>query len=390
MAYYRAHPGAAPPPPPLEPDEAQYGQVDHYNPSAPQPPYQQTSTAYHSPSPRPQQQAMDEPPFLYGGNYDDQGDSDSPFDGHAQHDGHPQQQQPHHYYNDHHQPPYGGPGTPVAVGVGVAPEGDNYQPPHHNLHWVPGGGQQYSDNYDNGVAGSVDIGDLNSGSTSNRLSVPPGGAAPGGLYPSYSGTTFDSTVNPFEQQASQTPFSNNSVPYGQGGAVPSTDNIPLLNTSSISGPRGPFGGGYHHPSGHVSGGFVDPSYLGGGPGAGGPDDDDDDDNTTQVRYGRIPQRIPRRLKTVKQGEWEEGWLLCSVETRTRRHTTRPEFGVRTQPKAYLTLNTLSFATQSHCTEETWCSTYLFRRNCSRDALCGTTRSSRGCGTPPPPATRTTL
>lgn len=167
----------------------------------------------------------------------------------------------------------------IAMNAAAAPnvyEGDNGQPPHHNLHWVDpnhavGGPRQRADSYGNGSNG-----DPNNG----RLGVPLAGGGP--LRPSYTNDTFVSNTNPFDTPglgASVGPGQSQlNLSVGPGGRLgngrdASTEHIPLLDQ----------GGGYHAP-----GGFVDPSRIG-----------MDDDN--QVRYGRIPQRIPRRLKTIKQG-----------------------------------------------------------------------------------------
>jgi hypothetical protein len=109
------------------------------------------------------------------------------------------------------------------------------------------------------------------------------------MYPSYSGDTFTSNVNPFDAPMDQPlggpPGTNN------GG----NEDIPLLEQHGRggSGYSGvmlpgamPAGQGIQGP-----GGFADPHAY-----------HDDDDEQSQIRYGRIPQRVPRRLKTIKQGE----------------------------------------------------------------------------------------
>lgn len=141
--------------------------------------------------------------------------------------------------------------------------------PHQAVHWVP------ADQHGRlGVPGAHN----NDGSLNNNM------------YPSYSGDTFTSNVNPFDAPMDQ--------PLGPHGSNPNED-IPLLDQHGRHGsgysqimlpgamPMGAGqGGGYMGP-----GGFMDPNML-----------HDDDDEQTQIRYGRIPQRVPRRLKTIKQGK----------------------------------------------------------------------------------------
>lgn len=185
-----------------------------------------------------------------------------------------------------------------AAGVPVGPsqyEGDNGQPPHHNIHW-----QQSAQPQD--YAQQPQHHQYGSGNTppNDYLGVPHNTGAP--LQPVYTNDTFATSNNPFD-----TPGLNQSVgpggaasrhdlppgaSFGPGGGFqrdPSTEHIPLLDQ----------GGGHHAPSGPLPagpGGFTDPN------GAGAYNDWDEE---RHVRYGRIPQRIPRRLKTVKQGNYFE-------------------------------------------------------------------------------------
>lgn len=111
------------------------------------------------------------------------------------------------------------------------------------------------------------------------------------LYPTYSGDTFTSNVNPFDAPMDQ-PLAPGSNP---------NEDIPLLGQSQ----HGRFGSGYSQamlpgamPQG--PGGFMDPNMM----------HHDDDDEQSQVRYGRIPQRVPRRLKTIKQGRSDQTLTRC--------------------------------------------------------------------------------
>ena len=102
-------------------------------------------------------------------------------------------------------------------------------------------------------------------------------------------------VNPFD-----TPMDGHAMnPLGQPAMMQSNEDIPLLNRNG-HGPPGVGMSGYGQamdgqPVGYGPGGFADPAMLGGRP------HDDEEEEASQVRYGRIPQRIPRRLKTIKQG-----------------------------------------------------------------------------------------
>lgn len=131
-------------------------------------------------------------------------------------------------------------------GGGGGADGDNGQPPHHNAHWVPAGqhpGQHLQPRQEQLQPGSADL----------------------GAYPSYTNDTFahQPNINPFENPT------HNAT----------NEDIPLLQQNGNAG------------------GFVDPNQPGPG----------DDEDESQVRYGKIPRRIPRRLKTIKQGGLQYMW-----------------------------------------------------------------------------------
>jgi chitin synthase len=145
------------------------------------------------------------------------------------------------------------------VGPRIMGAGSNDEPnvaPHQAIHWVS------ADQH-----GRLGVPGVNDGNNNS-------------MYPSYSGDTFTSNVNPFDAPMDQ-PLPHGSHPH---------EDIPLLDQ------HGRQGSGYSQamlpgamPMG--PGGFMDPNMM-----------HDDDDELSQVRYGRIPQRVPRRLKTIKQGE----------------------------------------------------------------------------------------
>lgn len=142
-------------------------------------------------------------------------------------------------------------------------------PPHHAVHWI-------------------------SADQHNRLGVPNDGNGNGNMYPSYSGDTFTSNINPFDAPMDQPLAPNNA---GGGGNSNPNEDIPLLEQ------HGRYGSGYSQAMMGMPGamppriqnmgpgGFMDPNMM----------LNEDDDEMSQVRYGRIPQRVPRRLKTIKQG-----------------------------------------------------------------------------------------
>lgn len=208
----------------------------------------------HTPAPY-DQQGYDEhqPPFLHAGyghqetyssdrQYEDGGDASNRFSAQYGHQGYTQGQDQHGY------PPIDDQALHSPMG-----EGDNGQPPHHNIHWLPAtqhpGGQPEPD---------------------------------AGLYPSYTGgSSYDlhtggSTAN----GDNLNPFDAPPVHERLG----SNEDFPLLNQNGA-----PIGGM------HAPGGFVDPTQ-----GMNGEIQEHDDDDTA-IRYGHIPRRVPRRLKTVKQG-----------------------------------------------------------------------------------------
>ena len=88
----------------------------------------------------------------------------------------------------------------------------------------------------------------------------------------------------------------------------------------------------------------------------------DDDMNNNIRYGRIPQRVPRRNKTLKRVECVFFLLLP------------------------LTTSPCAFAGSSMATS---CSTLPCRRNCSTSAPTKTSASSHICAIRPRRATRTT-
>ena len=74
-------------------------------------------------------------------------------------------------------------------------------------------------------------------------------------------------------------------------------DMPLLRRDSTVSGRAPFPGGYADSQ------YGDGSYR---------DDYDDDNDGTNIRYGRIPQRVPRRYKTMKRVELFHGNLVFDV------------------------------------------------------------------------------
>lgn len=117
-------------------------------------------------------------------------------------------------------------------------------------------------------------------------------------------------VNPFDTPHDGIPLN----PLGQPGMMASNEDIPLLHRNQMNGAQPGLGmSGYGQtmngqPVSYGPGGFADPAML-------GPTHEEDEEQS-QVRYGRIPQRIPRRLKTIKQGWALVAWhVVCLLNLR---------------------------------------------------------------------------
>jgi hypothetical protein len=158
---------------------------------------------------------------------------------------------------------------------GDAEDAPNTRPDYHGQ-WVPA--SQHAD-YHAGVAGAGGRPDMRHSESDQS-------------------ETFGG-VNPFD-----TPHDAHAMnPLGQPAMGQSNEHIPLLNRNNHMNQGQPGVGmtGYgqalsDQPLGYGPGGFADPAMMGGRP------HDDEEEEASQVRYGRIPQRIPRRLKTIKQGQ----------------------------------------------------------------------------------------
>lgn len=92
------------------------------------------------------------------------------------------------------------------------------------------------------------------------------------------------------------------VEHDDNGANDDLGDMPLLRRDSNGGGNAPFPGGFDRNSG-MPGGYTDDPVLSFDNGA------DDDDESHNIRYGRIPQRVPRRYKTMKRVELFHGNLV---------------------------------------------------------------------------------
>jgi len=146
--------------------------------------------------------------------------------------------------------------------------------------------------------------------------APPGPQPSYQLYDQPGGSSYDLSSGPALDSAyPSNPFNHPHQPdYDDDGA------IPLLSPQAAASARPGFHQGYREPSfggGSVAGG-PSPSMLGAYPGAGaggsqfgaGPGDYDQE---SIVRYGRIPQRQPRRYKTVKRVQLYHGNLVLDCQ-----------------------------------------------------------------------------
>lgn len=233
--------------------------------------------SYGGNSPHYQQQQQQEPPYLHPGyahnqSYASDFGSNSNTPANLRHDN--SSPAPH---TGSSSPTYGNvpasdsgrdilhPVGPRIMGGGPGNSNDEPNvPPHQAVHWV-------------------------SADQHNRLGVPGvnNNGSNNNMYPSYSGDTFTSNINPFDAPMDQ-PLQHGSAPnediplleqHGRQGSGYSQAMLP--GAMPMDGRQGMMG----------PGGFMDPNMH-----------QDDDDEMSQVRYGRIPQRVPRRLKTIKQGK----------------------------------------------------------------------------------------
>ncbi|KAL5482358.1 CHS4_2 [Sanghuangporus weigelae] len=101
----------------------------------------------------------------------------------------------------------------------------------------------------------------------------------------------DTGAIPLRPVSSQ--FSTYDTPEGNGND--DLGDMPLLRRDSAASGRPPFPGGFAESQ------YGDGSYR-----------DDDDEDGTNIRYGRIPQRVPRRYKTMKRVELFHGNLVFDV------------------------------------------------------------------------------
>ncbi|GAA5913153.1 uncharacterized protein JCM6883_006541 [Sporobolomyces salmoneus] len=142
--------------------------------------------------------------------------------------------------------------------------------------------------------------------------------------------SFDSsnTHNPQDPFASQAHLGGASNAGHQDPTDDEPDSAPLLHqhnrwsTNQPGGTSGPFPG-QADPSIGLPGGF-DPTLLGGGqPGGGG---GYSDDIPIAVQYGSIPQRQPRRYKTVKRVQLYNGNLVldCQVPPKLLERVPRKD------------------------------------------------------------------
>ena len=237
------------------------------------------------------------------GGFHQGGEADEAQQWQGQPQGQPHQSQHGGYgYSAHEEPPYIHPGYQHQATYsyddqyqqqqqpyGLQPvqpydQGDNDEPntrPDHHAHWIqaapPGPGPgAYSD--DSGMPGFRHS-DSNESETFGGVNPfdTPGATANGG-------------VDPLSQQQHQQPgmASNEDIPLLTQAGGQHLYHLPGQGGRSAYGDAmGMAGGASAGP-----GGFADPNALHAGA---------DEEEESQVRYGRIPQRIPRRLKTIKQG-----------------------------------------------------------------------------------------
>lgn len=136
------------------------------------------------------------------------------------------------------------------------------------------------------------------------------------MYDQPGGSSYDLSSGPPLDSAyssnTHNPFNPAHQPdYDDDGAVP------LLSPHAAASSRPGYPGGFRDPSfggGSLAGG-PSPSMVGAFPGGtsqfgAGPGDYDQD---SVVRYGRIPQRQPRRYKTVKRVQLYHGNLVLDCQ-----------------------------------------------------------------------------
>ncbi|GAA5893025.1 hypothetical protein JCM5296_003407 [Sporobolomyces johnsonii] len=210
---------------------------------------------------------------------------------------------------DHHQPqydPYPGQPPPHAPVDYPQPHSDPFaSPPHHHPDPYPDPSYPPQPHqWAVPVPHQQDLGDPYP-SSHDHLSLPSAALAHSQSYDShYSAAPSD----PFA--------SHGTLPSGPDPTDDEPDSAPLLASAgapaghgrwSTSGPAP----GQADPSLGIPGGF-DPTLLG-GRGPHGHGDDDEQDQQSVVRYGRIPQRQPRRYKTIKRVQLFHGNLVLDCQ-----------------------------------------------------------------------------